>query len=262
MLRGQRAGLKALGRVWQHRHPAGLAPCAARSLSAFPGLRCTAPGLAASPMPRRFATMAGQSMAKRMVWVDLEMTGLDIEKDKIIEMACIITDSDLNILAEGPHLIVNQPNELLDGMSDWCTEHHGKSGLTQAVRDSKISLQQAEYEFLSFVRQHTPPGLCPLAGNSVHADKKFLDKYMPQFMKHLHYRIIDVSTIKELCRRWYPDEYEDAPKKKASHRALDDIHESIKELQFYRMHVFKESKADEKKRKTHLENGDRGERES
>ncbi|XP_038634927.1 small fragment nuclease [Scyliorhinus canicula] len=211
---------------------------------------------------RYLTTMAAQGMAKRMVWVDLEMTGLDIEKDKIIEMACIITDSDLNILAEGPHLIVNQPNELLDGMSEWCTEHHGKSGLTQAVRDSKISLQQAEYEFLSFIRQHTPPGLCPLAGNSVHADKKFLDKYMPQFMKHLHYRIIDVSTIKELCRRWYPDEYEDAPKKKASHRALADICESIKELQFYRMHIFKETKADEKKRKTHLENGDNSKQES
>ncbi|XP_060702819.1 small fragment nuclease [Hemiscyllium ocellatum] len=213
-------------------------------------------------LARSHATMAAQSMAKRMVWVDLEMTGLDIEKDKIIEMACIITDADLNILAEGPHLIVNQPNELLDGMSEWCTEHHGKSGLTQAVRDSKISLQQAEYEFLSFVRQHTPPGLCPLAGNSVHADKKFLDKYMPQFMKHLHYRIIDVSTIKELCRRWYPDEYEDAPKKKASHRALNDIRESIKELQFYRTHIFKETKADEKKRKTHLENGDNNQQES
>ncbi|XP_046873998.1 small fragment nuclease isoform X10 [Hypomesus transpacificus] len=138
-------------------------------------------------------------MSQRMVWVDLEMTGLDIERDQIIEMACIITDSDLNILAEGPNLIINQSSELLDRMSDWCKEHHGQSGLTQAVRDSKVSLLQAEYEFLSFIRQHTPPGHCPLAGNSVHADKKFLDKYMPQFMHHLHYRIIDVSTIKELC---------------------------------------------------------------
>ncbi|XP_043936912.1 oligoribonuclease, mitochondrial isoform X2 [Protopterus annectens] len=140
------------------------------------------------------------TMRQRMVWVDLEMTGLDIEKDAIIEMACIITDSELNILAEGPNIIINQPDELLDSMSAWCKEHHGKSGLTQAVQESKVSLQQAEYEFLSFVRQHTPPGLCPLAGNSVHADKKFLDKYMPEFMRHLHYRIIDVSTIKELCR--------------------------------------------------------------
>ncbi|XP_053547551.1 oligoribonuclease, mitochondrial [Bombina bombina] len=195
-----------------------------------------------------------ESMGQRMVWVDLEMTGLDIDKDHIIEMACLITDSDLNILAEGPNLIIKQPDELLDGMSDWCKEHHGKSGLTQAVRDSNIALQQAEYEFLSFIRQHTPPGLCPLAGNSVHADKKFLDKYMPQFMRHLHYRIIDVSTIKELCRRWHPEEYELAPKKAASHRALDDIRESIKELQYYRESIFKKN-ADEEKRKI-LENGD------
>uniref|UniRef100_A0A8C0MSH1 Oligoribonuclease, mitochondrial n=3 Tax=Canis lupus TaxID=9612 RepID=A0A8C0MSH1_CANLF len=182
------------------------------------------------------AMAAGESMAQRMVWVDLEMTGLDIEKDQIIEMACLITDSDLNILAEGPNLIIKQPDELLDSMSDWCKEHHGKSGLTKAVKESTMTLQQAEYEFLSFVRQQTPPGLCPLAGNSVHADKKFLDKYMPQFMKHLHYRIIDVSTVKELCR------------------ALDDISESIKELQFYRNNIFKK-KTDEKKRKI-IENGE------
>lgn len=199
------------------------------------------------------SSMSSPAMSQRMVWVDLEMTGLDIEKDKIIEMACIITDSDLNILAEGPNLIINQPDELLDGMSEWCKEHHGKSGLTQAVRDSKITLEQAEYEFLSFVRQHTPPGQCPLAGNSVHADKRFLDKYMPQFMYHLHYRIIDVSTIKELCRRWFPDEYKMVPHKKATHRALDDITESIKELQYYRANVFKAS-TEEKKRKI-IENG-------
>ncbi|XP_078537911.1 oligoribonuclease, mitochondrial-like [Lissotriton helveticus] len=202
----------------------------------------------------RNCTMAGDSAALRMVWVDLEMTGLDIEKDQIIEMACLITDADLNILAEGPNLIIKQPDELLDGMSEWCKDHHGKSGLTQAVRESKIALQQAEYEFLSFVRQHTRPGLCPLAGNSVHADKKFLDKHMPQFMKHLHYRIIDVSTVKELCRRWYPDDYEHAPKKKATHRALEDITESIKELQFYRDHIF-QNKSEDKKRKI-SENGE------
>uniref|UniRef100_A0A671TU63 Oligoribonuclease, mitochondrial n=1 Tax=Sparus aurata TaxID=8175 RepID=A0A671TU63_SPAAU len=182
-----------------------------------------------------------------------QMTGLDIEKDQIIEMACIITDSELNVLAEGPNLIINQPDELLEGMSEWCKEHHGKSGLTQAVRDSKITLEQAEYEFLSFIRQHTPPGQCPLAGNSVHADKRFLDKFMPQFMYHLHYRIIDVSTIKELCRRWFPEEYKMAPHKKATHRALDDICESIKELQYYRATVFKSS-TDKKKSKI-VENG-------
>ncbi|XP_058483590.1 small fragment nuclease [Solea solea] len=200
----------------------------------------------------RRSIMSSAAMSKRMVWVDLEMTGLDIEKDQIIEMACIITDSDLNILAEGPNLIIKQPDELLDGMSEWCKEHHGESGLTKAVQDSKITLEQAEYEFLSFVRQHTPPGQCPLAGNSVHADKRFLDKHMPQFMYHLHYRIIDVSTIKELCRRWFPEEYKMAPHKKASHRALGDIRESIKELQFYRTNVFKAST--ERKCKV-LENG-------
>ncbi|XP_070839868.1 small fragment nuclease [Chaetodon trifascialis] len=189
----------------------------------------------------RKISMSSTAMCQRMVWVDLEMTGLDIEKDRIIEMACIITDSDLNILAEGPNLIINQPDSLLEGMSEWCKEHHGKSGLTQAVRDSKITVEQAEYEFLSFIRQHTPPGQCPLAGNSVHADKRFLDKYMPQFMYHLHYRIIDVSTIKELCRRWFPEEYKMVPHKKATHRALDDISESIKELQYYRVNVFKAS---------------------
>uniref|UniRef100_A0A3Q2W9B6 RNA exonuclease 2 n=1 Tax=Haplochromis burtoni TaxID=8153 RepID=A0A3Q2W9B6_HAPBU len=125
------------------------------------------------------------------------------------------------------------------------------SGLTQAVRDSKITLEQAEYEFLSFVRQHTPPGQCPLAGNSVHADKRFLDKYMPQFMYHLHYRIIDVSTIKELSRRWFPEEYKMVPHKKATHRALEDIRESIKELQYYRANIFKASE----KNCTIVENG-------
>uniref|UniRef100_G3Q9I5 Oligoribonuclease, mitochondrial n=2 Tax=Gasterosteus aculeatus aculeatus TaxID=481459 RepID=G3Q9I5_GASAC len=189
----------------------------------------------------RQINMLSVAESQRMVWVDLEMTGLDIEKDQIIEMACIVTDSDLNILAEGPNLIINQPNTLLEGMSDWCKEHHGKSGLTQAVQDSNITLEQAQYEFLSFIRQHTPPGQCPLAGNSVHADKRFLDKYMPQFMYHLHYRIVDVSTIKELCRRWFPEEFKMVPLKKAAHRALDDIHESIKELQYYRASVFKAS---------------------
>ncbi|CAL8305175.1 unnamed protein product [Gadus morhua 'NCC'] len=205
-------------------------------------------------LSNNMSSNTSDAMSQRMVWVDLEMTGLDIEKDKIIEMACIITDSELNVLAEGPNLIINQPTELLDGMSDWCKEHHGKSGLTQSVKDSKISLQQAEYEFLSFIRQHTQPGQCPLAGNSVHADKKFLDKYMPQFMYHLHYRIIDVSTIKELCRRWFPEEYKLAPQKKASHRALGDIQESIRELQFYRAHVFR-SPAEQKNLKV-TQNGD------
>ncbi|TKS83871.1 Oligoribonuclease, mitochondrial [Collichthys lucidus] len=180
------------------------------------------------------------SMSQRMVWVDLEMTGLDVDRDRIIEMACIITDSDLNILAEGPNLIINQPDSILDGMSDWCKEHHGKSGLTQAVRDSKITLEQAEYEFLSFVRQHTPPGQCPLAGNSVHADKRFLDKYMPQFMYHLHYRIIDVSTIKELCRPWKitREEYEPVSRVASSLRWTDKLRVSMKQVQVANRNIF------------------------
>ncbi|XP_077596779.1 small fragment nuclease isoform X3 [Stigmatopora nigra] len=161
------------------------------------------------------------TFSQNIVWVDLELTGLDIENDKIVEMACLITDSNLNILAEGPNLIINQPDEVLESMSEWCKEHHMKSGLTQAVRRSKVTLERAEKEFLSFVREHTPPGQCPLAGNSVHADKRFLDKYMPHFMNHLHYRIIDVSTVKEICR------------------ALEDIRESINELKYYRAYIFK-----------------------
>ncbi|KAI8504222.1 Oligoribonuclease, mitochondrial [Branchiostoma belcheri] len=192
------------------------------------------------PSRNRSQTMdEAVKMSRRMVWVDLEMTGLDLDSCHIIEMACLITDDDMNVVAEAPDLVIHQPDSVLDTMNDWCKEHHGKSGLTEAVRKSELSLQAAEYEMLSFVRQYTPPGVCPLAGNSVHVDKKFLEKYMPQFMNHLHYRIIDVSTIKELCRRWYPEDYNTSPQKSATHRALEDIRESIKELQFYRSHVFK-----------------------
>ncbi|NXX04475.1 ORN protein, partial [Larus smithsonianus] len=185
-----------------------------------------------------------------------QMTGLDVEKDQILEMACLITDSDLNVLAEGPNLIINQPDELLESMSEWCKEHHGKSGLTKAVKESKISLQQAEYEFLSFVRQQTPPGLCPLAGKV----RSFLITTMSSLPQ------LPAGCRKARCctwrgcslfstyRRWYPEEYEFAPKKAASHRALDDIRESIKELQFYRDSIFKR-KTDEKKRKL-IENGE------
>lgn len=180
------------------------------------------------------------SMAsRRLIWVDLEMTGLNVETCHIIEMACLITDENLNIVAEGPDLVIHQPDRVLEAMDHWCTKHHGESGLTAAVRASQISLSQAEQTFLQFVEQHTPPKQCPLAGNSVHADKKFLDKYMPLFMDHLHYRIVDVSTIKELCRRWYPKTYEQVPIKREQHRALEDIKESISELRFYKQAIFK-----------------------
>ncbi|KAK7063198.1 Oligoribonuclease, mitochondrial [Halocaridina rubra] len=176
---------------------------------------------------------------ERLVWVDLEMTGLDVEKETIMEAAVIITDSELNLVAEGPNLAFTVEDNLLDNMNDWCKEHHGKSGLTAKCRNSDVTLAAGEDQLLQFIAQHTEKGKAPLAGNSVHADKKFLDKYMPKLMKHLHYRIVDVSTVKELCRRWYPEDISGAPPKKTSHRALDDIRESIEELKYYRATIFK-----------------------
>lgn len=189
---------------------------------------------------KKLTTRVGcPSDKERLVWVDCEMTGLEIDTCHLLEVACLITDDQLNIVAEGPNIIIHQTDEILQSMNEWCVIQHGRSGLTEQVRQSPVSLQQAEMELVSFVRQHTPRGSCPLAGNTVHVDKKFLDKYMPQFVDHLHYRIVDVSTVKELCRRWFPKEYELAPRKAGSHRALEDIKESIKELQYYREAVFK-----------------------
>ncbi|XP_062617528.1 oligoribonuclease, mitochondrial-like [Saccostrea cucullata] len=179
------------------------------------------------------------SEKNNIVWVDLEMSGLDVNTEHILEMACIVTDSDLNIIAESPDIIIHQPDTVLNNMGEWCTKQHGESGLTESVRNSKIDLKSAENVMVEFIKPHIVPSSCPLAGNSVHCDKDFLQKYMPVFMKQLHYRIIDVSTIKELCRRWYPGELEGAPKKKLTHRALDDIRESIEELKYYRKSVFK-----------------------
>jgi len=173
------------------------------------------------------------------VWVDLEMTGLDLDNDVIMEMACIVTDKDLNILDESDDLIINVTDEKLDGMGEWCQRQHGISGLTEACRRSKISLSEAERLMVDFVKNRVPLGVAPLAGNSVHVDKCFLDKYMPEFSKLLHYRIVDVSTVKELARRWYPTEYKKAPRKAGTHRAMDDIRDSINELKFYRKTVFK-----------------------
>ncbi|XP_076465609.1 putative oligoribonuclease [Babylonia areolata] len=181
----------------------------------------------------------GDQKEERLVWVDLEMTGLDVEKDRIIEIACIVTSGNLKVIAEGPNIVINQSKELMDSMNDWCQEHHGKSGLTKSVLESQISTSEAEEKVLAFVRQHTDAGCAPLAGNSVHMDKMFLQRYMPSLTSHLHYRIVDVSTVKELCRRWYPTEFNSKPKKELAHRALDDIRESIKELQYYRQAIFK-----------------------
>lgn len=174
-----------------------------------------------------------------IVWVDLEMTGLDVNTQTIIEMACIITDNNLNILAESPNVVIHHSDEVLSNMSEWCIKEFAKSGLTEESRNSKINLKEAEDLMVDFIEKYTPFRACPLAGNTVHMDKRFLDKYMQRFTDHLHYRIIDVSSIKELCMRWYPNEFSKKPDKKCLHRALDDIRESIDELKFYQKNIFK-----------------------
>lgn len=171
-----------------------------------------------------------------LIWLDMEMSGLHPETDVPLEIATIITDNDLNILAEGPSLVIHQPESVLDGMDAWNTDHHGRSGLTQQVRDSKISLDDAAQQTLAFMQEWTVAGSSPLCGNSIGQDRRFLRKYMPIIDAHLHYRIIDISGIKELSRRWFELE---PPPKAESHRALDDIIESIEELRFYRQTVFR-----------------------
>lgn len=172
-----------------------------------------------------------------LVWMDLEMTGLNPETDTILEIATIITDGNLNIIAEGPNIVIHQPDALLDGMGEWCTQHHGQSGLTAKVRASKITMAEAEQQTLDFIRRYVPERTSPLCGNSIHQDRRFLVPYMPELEAWVHYRNIDVSTIKELARRWYPGTR--APLKKAEHLALADIRESIAELAFYRKELFR-----------------------
>ncbi|MBZ0333092.1 oligoribonuclease [Marinobacter sp. AL4B] len=178
------------------------------------------------------------SNGNHLVWIDLEMTGLDPEKERIIEMATIITDSELNLVAEGPVIAIKQPDSLLDSMDEWCTKTHGESGLTQRVKDSEISEAEAEQQTLEFLKHYMSAGTSPLCGNSIGQDRRFLVKYMPELEDFFHYRNLDVSTIKELARRWRPDVL-DGVKKKGSHLALDDIRDSINELRHYREHFFK-----------------------
>jgi len=171
-----------------------------------------------------------------LIWIDLEMTGLDVDKCVIIEIATVITNQDLEIIAEGPDLIINRTQSQLDIMDEWNRQHHGDSGLTQAVIESTISHQQAEQQTLAFIKQYVNPQASPLCGNTVYTDKHFLDHHMPSINNYLHYRSIDVSSIKTLYQRWRPEAsmFEKAEK----HRALDDIKESIQELKFYRDHGF------------------------
>ena len=176
--------------------------------------------------------------SENLVWMDLEMTGLDPKVERILEIATIITDSSLKVLAEGPVLCVAQPQSLLDAMDNWNTAHHSASGLVDRVKREGISEEMAETKTLEFIRQYVEPGQSPLCGNSIAQDRRFLVEYMPTLESYLHYRNIDVSTIKELAVRWRPDVYE-AVKKVGAHRAVDDIRESIAELQTYRQLFFR-----------------------
>jgi oligoribonuclease len=171
--------------------------------------------------------------------MDLEMTGLHPNKDHIIEMATIITDSELNIVSEGPVIAIHQPRELMEGMDEWNTRTHGRTGLTERVKVSRITEREAEIETLDFIQRHVPKNTAPLCGNSICQDRRFLYKYMPELSEWMHYRNIDVSSIKELARRWAP-ELITGFTKRGTHKALDDIYESIEELKFYREHLFVE----------------------
>ncbi|QEY65232.1 oligoribonuclease [Metapseudomonas lalkuanensis] len=176
--------------------------------------------------------------ALNLIWIDLEMTGLNPDTDVIIEMATIVTDSDLNVLAEGPTIAIHQSDEILAGMDEWNTRQHGQSGLTQRVRESQISMAEAEAQTLAFLEQWVPKGKSPICGNSICQDRRFLYRHMPQLEAYFHYRNLDVSTVKELAARWAP-KVRDGVKKSSSHLALDDIRDSIAELQHYREHFFK-----------------------
>ncbi|QUJ67689.1 oligoribonuclease [Photobacterium sp. GJ3] len=175
---------------------------------------------------------------QNLIWIDLEMTGLDPETHKIIEIATIVTDAQLNILAEGPVLAIHQPPEELAKMDDWCTNTHTNSGLIARVEQSQINEQEAVRQTIAFLEQWVPKGKSPICGNSIGQDRRFLYRYMPELESYFHYRYLDVSTLKELTRRWKP-EILDGLHKKGSHLALDDIRDSIAELRFYREQIFK-----------------------
>ncbi|WP_151702866.1 oligoribonuclease [Nitrincola alkalilacustris] len=178
------------------------------------------------------------SRQNNLVWIDLEMTGLDPEQHRIIEMAAIVTDSDLNTLAEGPVVTVHQSDAVLTHMDEWCTRQHGQSGLTQRVRESKTTEAEAQQMMIDFISQHVDKGVSPMCGNSIGQDRRFLVRYMPEMEAFFHYRNLDVSSIKELAKRWKPD-IMGGLKKKGTHLALDDIRDSIEELRYYRRHFFR-----------------------
>ncbi|MCZ4518974.1 oligoribonuclease [Rhodococcus ruber] len=178
-------------------------------------------------------------MQDKLVWIDCEMTGLDLSKDKLIEIAALVTDSELNILGEGVDIVIHADDDALANMPAVVTDMHAKSGLTDEVRASTVTLEEAEQRVLAYIKEHVPvAGTVPLAGNSIGTDRGFISRDMSALDTYLHYRMIDVSSIKELSRRWYPRIYYGQPAKGLAHRALADIKESIKELQYYRRTAF------------------------
>ena len=178
-----------------------------------------------APIPNEF----------RLVWLDMEMTGLNPEVERIIEVAVVVTEPDLTIVAEGPVLVIHQSDDILNAMDKWNKGTHGKSGLIEKVKASTLTEAQAEDELINFLKQHVPAGKSPLCGNTVSQDRRFMYKYMPKFEQFFHYRTIDVSTLKELARRWRPELLKGF-EKRSKHEALADIHESIDELKYYREH--------------------------
>ncbi|MET7803370.1 oligoribonuclease [Micromonospora chersina] len=179
------------------------------------------------------------AVADLLVWIDCEMTGLDLGRDKLIEVAALVTDPDLNVLGEGVDVVIHADEAALEAMPEIVQTMHAKSGLTEEVRRSTVTLAEAEDMVLDYVASHVKdPRTAPLCGNSIATDRGFIARDMPRLDAHLHYRMIDVSSIKELCRRWYPRVYFGQPQKGLAHRALADIRESIRELEYYRRTVF------------------------
>ncbi|XLM19395.1 oligoribonuclease [Chromobacterium piscinae] len=173
-----------------------------------------------------------------LIWLDMEMTGLNPDQDRIIEVAMIVTDSQLNVVAESPVLVIHQPDAVLDGMDDWNKNTHGKSGLIEKVKNSAVSEAEAEQVLLEFMMQHVPERTTPMCGNTIHQDRRFMVRWMPKLEAYFHYRNLDVSTLKELCKRWSP-EVAKGVVKRGKHEALADILESIEEMRYYREHFLK-----------------------
>lgn len=176
---------------------------------------------------------------KPIVWMDLEMTGLDPKTNRIIEIACLVTDSQLNVISSEPlQIVIRQPDALLDAMDEWCTRTHTATGLLKQCKESRVTEQEAETEVVNFLKKYVKPNESPLGGNTIYMDRIFLREQMPQINKYLHYRVVDVSSIRELCHRWNLETFRNRPQKKLVHRGVDDILETIEELKYYRQFMF------------------------